>query len=237
MTARNRTPIVLSIVAAVLLVAVVIALTALFTRGPRAAESAPATSAPAAPAAPSSPASTPDAAPTPAGGAQIVLAADGFSVVDAAGATTFTHGWGDDAQPAVAALTDLFGAAPTEGFQSGDAHYYAYALYEWGGFTLADVSLGDGNKPRDEVPDPTWVAYTANTVADVEIVPEFGLSVGMSADAVASAVPDQESADRAQFGSDRQSFYQDGSRGLSVVVNLEGGAVTRIAYRYVATDL
>ncbi|MCT9819383.1 hypothetical protein N3K63_03680 [Microbacterium sp. W1N] len=234
MTPRNRVPIILGSVAAVLLVAVIVALTILLTRGSGTPASSTQTDAAAPAPAPS--ASTPAADPAHPAAARIVLAADGFSIVDAEGEQTFRHGWGDEGAPAIAALTDAFGAPPTEGFQNGDAQHYAYTLYDWEGFRFADVSLSAGNKPREKVPDPTWVSYTANTVAGVEVGAEFGLAIGLTADEVEALHPDATTAGPPaayRFGTDRSTFYQDGVRSYTVTATADaGGEVAEIAYRF-----
>lgn len=229
MSARNRTPLILGAIAAVLLVAVIVSFVVLMARG---SGSAPALPEPrSSTSAPEQTASIPTPEATVEVQRRIEVAGDGFTVTGT-GDTPFTHAWGDEAAPAIAALTALFGDAPEEGFQAGDAHFYAYDLYEWDGFTLADVRLGEGNKPRDQVPDPTWVSFTANTIGEVEVSADIDVRVGMSASEVAALGPDETGATRAVFGLDQQSFYQDGDRRFPLIVDLEDGAATRLTVRY-----
>jgi hypothetical protein len=233
-----RTPIILAVIAAVLAVAVAVSLTILLMRPAASSDRAPGTEAPAP--GPAAPSQTPDATGTD--GARVVLAAGGFTIEDAAGKATFTHEWADEAAPAVAALTELFGADPTEGFEEGDTHFYAYRLYEWDGFRLADVALGEGNRPRPEVDSPTYAQITANEIGDVALVAEFDLAIGLSADEVEALGPDAGPVEAAgtqtyYFAEDRSTFYADGVRDFPVTVTVEGGEVTAITYRFVPFDL
>ncbi|RLK52274.1 hypothetical protein [Microbacterium telephonicum] len=239
MNDRNRLPIILGAVAGVLVIAVVIALAILLTRGSGApASNATTPASDAGTTGPSPTSTTPSADPAHPAATRVALASDGFSILTADGEEGFTHAWGDEAAPAIAALTDAFGAAPTEGFQNGDAQHYAYTLYEWAGFTFADVSLGAGNKPRTEVPDPTWVAYTENTVGDVAIHPEFGLAIGLTAAEVDALHPDSSVPGPPPaylFGTDRNTFYQDGVRAFPVTATADGGEVSTITYRFLTS--
>jgi hypothetical protein len=225
----RRTVIVLASIAGVLLVAVVIALTMLLQR-----TSAPSTGTP--PPAPPAPATSSESpAPEEQPAAGVRLDADGLTITDADGAEILVHAWGDEAAPAVAALTDAFGSAPTEGFEEGDADHYAYRLYEWEGFVFADVALGEGNRPREEVDAPTYGSFSAGTVGDVEIEAEIDLAIGQRVADVRAAGPDRESADAPPvffFGEDRSTFYADGVRQYGVRVETDGSAVTSITYRY-----
>ncbi len=240
MNARNRLPIVLGAIAAVLVVAVIVALSILLTRGSGTSATGPTPSSDAGTsgAAPSS--TVPPADPAHPAATRVELTGAGFSITTATGEEGFTHGWGDDAAPAIAALTEAFGAAPAEGFQNGDAQHYAYTLYEWDGFTFADVSLGEGNKPREQVPDPTWAAATANTVGDVAVQAEFGLAIGLTPAEVDALHPDSSLPGPPPsylFGTDRNTFYQDGVRSFPVTVVAEGGEVTRIVYRFLTSGV
>lgn len=196
-TATSRLPlIVLSIVAGVLLIvaAVVVFLLAQRDAAPAAAPSSPAPTS-AAPAMTTSP--TPTPTPTPADAApvaaEVVMAATGFTIVADDGSALLEFRWRDDVGPAVAALTEAFGAEPELGVQPGDGtHFPDYTIYDWRGFTLYDMIEVPGDKPRAEYSIPTWVSIRANDVQALPITPEFALAIGLSADAVRSSAPDDE---------------------------------------------
>ncbi|WJM15868.1 hypothetical protein [Microbacterium arborescens] len=195
-TATSRRPlIVLSIVAGVLLVvaAVVVFLLTQRDSAPAAAPSSPApTSATPAPTPTPTPTTTPtDAAPL---AAEIVMAATGFTIVADDGSTLLEFRWRDEVGPAVAALTEAFGMEPGLGVYPGDGnHFPDYTIYDWAGFTLYDMVVAPGDKPRDEYGIPTRAAITANAVGGVALTPEFGLAIGMDLEAVRAAGPDEES--------------------------------------------
>lgn len=242
-TATPRRPlIVLSIVAGVLLVLAAVAVFLLTQRDdePAAAPSSPFPTS-AVPAPTPTPTPTPtDAAPV---AAEIVMAATGFTILADDGSTLLEFRWRDEVGPAVAALTEAFGAEPELGVQTGDGtHFPDYTIYDWAGFTLYDMIFVDGNKPRDEYGIPTWVSIRANEVQAVPITPEFGLSIGSAADAVRSNGPDDEWSMpgdgelRFVFDIDRTDFLSpDGAvRDLSYSVfadATEGVGVTDILYR------
>ncbi|MGZ0066826.1 hypothetical protein [Microbacterium arborescens] len=195
-TATPRRPlIVLSIVAGVLLVvaAVVVFLLTQRDNEPAAAPSSPAPTS-AAPAPTPTPTPTPpptDAAPV---AAEVVMAATGFTILADDGSALLEFRWRDEVGPAVAALTEAFGAEPELGVQTGDGnHFPDYTIYDWRGFTLYDMVEVPGDKPRNEYGIPTRAAITANEVGGVALAPEFGLAIGMDVDAARAAGPDDES--------------------------------------------
>ncbi|SDQ60365.1 hypothetical protein [Microbacterium sp. cf332] len=192
--ASSRRPVViLSIVAAVLLVAAAIAVFLLTQRdaAPVAAPSPSAsTSTPAIPPSPTPSATPTDAAPV---AAEVVMAATGFTIVADDGSTLLEFRWRDEVGPAVAALTEAFGAEPRMSVYPGDGnHFPDYTAYDWSGFTLYDMIVVDGDKPRDEYSIPTWIGIGSNEVRGVPIEPEFGLAVGATADEVRASDPDEE---------------------------------------------
>lgn len=233
--APNRSTVVLSAIAGVLLVAVVVVLTIYLLRpsGTTASEAPESPSAPAG----SSSSSEPEPAETeaaPSQSAGIAVSATGFTITGADG-DTFTHEWADDAQPAVEALTALFGAEPTEDFQNGDAENWAYDIHVWPGFRLYDVRLS-GDRDRSEVPAPTYVSYGPGV--PVTVSDDFGIEVGMSVDELDALGPDDVIADGGTaaylFGEDRATFYQDGARTFGAVVSLDttDSASFRVTHTY-----
>jgi hypothetical protein len=231
----NRTPLILGIVAGVLTVAVIIALVLLVTRpsGDTAAPPAPGQSEPEQPA-PQQPA--PEETEAPAPEAQIAVNGLGLTITLADG-TELTHAWADDSAPVIEALTELFGEAPTEDFQNGDAENWAYDIYVWEGFRLYDVFLGDGGRSRDEVPAPTYVAITGTGPAEVGIVDEFGVVVGDSMDKVRGLDPTDEvdlsdGRVRIVLGNGRGTFYNDGKRAFNAFVESDGSAQTVASITY-----
>lgn len=225
---ERTTLITLGSVAGALLVAIVVVLVIyLVQSAPNTEEtSAPASSASSSPAAPPPPAA-PSASPTvePAtDAAEVSVTGTGFTITDASGDVTFTHEWADESAPAVAALTELFGAAPTDDFQNGDSENYAYDIFVWPGFRLYDVRLGEGNRPRAEVPAPTFVSYDANTVGEATIADEFGIEIGMTSDEVRALGVDVASTGGPALvvgGPGRNTFYQDGSRSFPATVTTD----------------
>ncbi len=234
----NRTPIVLGLVAGLLLVGVIIAFVLLFTRqtgDPEPApDEAPGQSAPQEPTTEEQPApEETEAAPD----AEVAVNGVGFTITQADG-TEFSHRWADPAAPAIEALSELFGSAPTEDFQNGDAENWAYDIYVWEGFRLYDVFLGDGGRSRDEVPAPTYVAVTGSP-AEVGIVDEFGVAVGDSIDAVRDLGPIDEvglsgGGVRLVLGNNRGTFYSDGKRAFNAFVESDaaGQTVASITYTF-----
>lgn len=234
----SRAPLVLAIVAGVLAVAVIIALVVLFSRG-----AGEPTSAPSSPSASSNaePAPTPSAPSTPTETetgdvAGVTLSATGFAIVDDAGEQVFFYGWSDAIEPAVSALSDAFGAEPTERTEAGDGtHYPDYTVYQWKGFALYDMLPIEGGKTRAEYSQPSYLRYTAGTVGDVTITAEFGLKIGMPLDEALALNPDEEAErggnPRLVFAADRSSF-SGGQPSYSVIADTDGSAVTAILYFY-----
>lgn len=224
----RRLLVILSSIAGLLVVAVVVVFAIYLTQQSQRQEpaadpvpTAPATQSIPQPSTTLQPSESPSA---PAATSGVAVTADGFTISDASGSTVFTHAWADDAAPAVAALTELFGAAPTEDFQNGDAENYAYRIYAWEGFRLYDVYLNESNRPRSEVPAPTFISYDSDI--DVPVTDDFGVGLDMSADEVAALGPDSGQGGSFVFGSDRNTFYQDGQRRFGAAVTVEGSKVT-----------
>ncbi len=240
MNDRNRTPIILGIIAGVLLVAVVITLSIYLMRGatPTGADQTPASPTEGEAPAPPPPAQTTPSAPEPSEPATdptgVVLSATGFTLSDDAGAEVFTFGWADDIAPAVEALTEAFGAAPTERAEAGNGSTYPdYTVYQWSGFALYDMVATD-DLPRDEYTQPSYLRYTANTVGDVAITAEFDLSIGAPVDELEPA-DEWERGDgtRIVFEPDRSGFA-DGTPSYAALADTDGEAVTAILYYYYA---
>ena len=195
--ASSRRPmIVWGIVAGALLVVAALVIFLVTQREPASAGAeqtpTPAVSTPATPATPASP-----AAPTPAEvaprAAEVVLAATGFTIVADDGSSMLEFLWRDDVEPVVAALTEAFGAEPALSVYPGDTtHFPDYTTYDWGGFALYDMIVSEDGKPRDEYITPSWATISANERNGVTLVPEFGLAIGETADAVRASGPDDE---------------------------------------------
>jgi len=186
---------------------------------------------------PSPVSSTP--ASTPAADGTLSLTADGFTLRGTSG-TPFVHTWDAPAEPAIAALTAAFGSAPTKSVKEGNSHVYAYTVYSWPGFSFYDVLLGEGNKPRAEVDSPTFVSFTSNEPAGVEVTAEFGLSIGMTVAEVKALKPDSGGDTTPPlfwFQRGRSNFYSDGVRAYSAQVTTDGQRVTEIAYRVITSGL
>lgn len=226
-----RSTVILSIVAGVLAVAVAVVVGIALTRPSDTAGGGQPNPVPPPPASSSTPSASPS---VPATTSTLELSATGFTLEGDDG-SVFTHSWADAAEPAIAALTEAFGAAPTSDVEAGDSRTYAYTVYRWNGFRLADVKLSEGNKPRDQVDTPTYAAFSANTVGDVKITAEFGLSIGQSIADVRALNPDGESTTAPPiyfFGTGRDTFFVDGARTYGVRVVTDGTAVTDIVYRF-----
>ncbi len=245
MSSRNEraTVITLASVAGALLVAIVVVLVIYLVQSATRSDeaSAPASSAESTPSAPAAPPPAPaPSTPVPSEpaveAAEVSVTGTGFTIADTSGQTTFTHEWADESAPAVAALTELFGTAPTDDFQNGDSENYAYDIFVWPGFRLYDVRLGEGNRPRPEVPAPTFVSYDANTVGEARITDEFGLEIGMTADAVRALGVDVASTGGPALvvgGPGRNTFYQDGSRSFPATVTTDmRDEVTAVTYGF-----
>lgn len=239
---KNRTPLILAIVAGVLLVAVIVALVLAFTRpGTEAAvPPAPTTAAPQTP----TPRPTPSASASPdAVGEPVAIefAGTGFALVDDKGRAAFTFAWRDEVAAAVAALTDAFGAAPTQRVEPGDgSHYPDYTVYQWNGFMLFDMIPSPGGSTRAEYPQPTYVLFSRAEVGGIRLVAERGLEIGMTVDAVRAASPDLE-VPRGNVGAIRFVFDRARSTGVdplqySLFADTDGTVVTAILY-YLYSEL
>jgi len=237
MNDRNRTPIILGIIAGVLLVAVVITLSIYLMRGatPTGVDETPASpaqdEAPAPPPAQTTP-SSPEASEPAADPTGVVLSATGFTLRDDAGAETFTFVWTDDAAAAVEALTEAFGAGPAERTEAGNGSTYPdYTVYQWSGFALYDM-VATADLPRDEYTQPSYLRYTANTVGDVAITAEFDLEIGAAVDALEPA--DQwkrGDGTRIVFEPDRSGFA-GGVPSYAALADTDGEVITAILYYY-----
>ncbi|SBS72900.1 hypothetical protein [uncultured Microbacterium sp.] len=233
---RDRTPIVLGIVAGVLAVVVGVTLTIALTRD-GSPETAP---SPRPPAQTTAPDGTPSAEPTapdeePAG---VQLSATGFALVDDTGAETFAYRWSDPSEPAVAALTAAFGAAPEQRTEKGDgSHYPDYTVHQWPGFALYDMVVSEGGSDRDTYAQPSWIRVTANTIGEVAVTAEFGIQIGTTVDAVEAAGPDTDfernGALRYVFAADRSSTAEE-TPSYSMMADTDGDAVTAILYYFYA---
>lgn len=237
---RDRTPIILGVVAGVLAVAVGVTLTIALTRSPAGPAADPATPPSQTSSAPEPEATveTPDAPDETAAPAGVQLGAGGFMLVDDAGDETFSYGWSDPIEGAVTALTDAFGAEPEERTEAGNGTTYPdYTVYQWPGFALYDMVPLDGGPTRDEYSQPSYLRYTANAVGDAAVTAEFDVEIGMPVAEVEALNPDAEvdrdGGPRFVFGADRSGFA-GGVPTYSMVVDTDGDAVTAILYFYYA---
>lgn len=241
---RPRNLIPLLTFAGVLAIAAVIAIVLLLNRAPDPAAAPGAGS-------PRPEASTPSpAAPTPAPSetqtedptaSAVLLGADGFTIVADDGSELYSYGWRDDAEAAVAALTDAFGSEPSESVYEGDgSHFPDYTSYMWDGFTYFDMIPTEGGRSRDEYFIPSYVTITGADVGDVAITPEFDLAIGLTADEVRALGPDRElempdGEPRFFFAIDRADGPEDDASldGYSPWVNTDpaDGTVVSISYR------
>lgn len=161
-----------------------IALAAVALAGCAATPAAPATPPPSGTPAASS--ATPE--PAEPETAEIVVDGSGFSLVDTHGSTTFTHVWADEVAPAVAALTDAFGADPVMSLRDGSGGHYAdFDLYTWGDFTLGDAV--DLEKPRADYFLPSLVEVVAPEVEGIAVRSASGPTVGSPVSEVAAITP------------------------------------------------
>ncbi|MCD2442728.1 hypothetical protein LQ757_10630 [Agromyces sp. SYSU K20354] len=130
---------------------------------------------------------TPTPAPEPVA-AEIVVSGVGFTLVDTAGETVFTHAWADEVAPAVAALTGAFQSEPTMSLRDGSGGHFAdFDLYTWGAFTLGDAV--DLEKPRADYFLPSLVEVTEPEVAGITVVTSSGFAVGSTVAAVSEVEP------------------------------------------------
>lgn len=240
---RRRTLLIVLIAAGALVVVGVIALVMLLAQGGPSAEPTP---APAATSETPTPSSTPTPSPSPTptataeAGGELVLGAEGFSLTPTGGEGVWFR-WSDEPGEVVAALTAAFGSEPVEGLQEGDgSHFPDYTVWTWPGLDYASMIETPGNKTREEYAAPAWVEFTANRVGEVEVSAEFGLAIGMSADDVRAAGPDEEypspyrDGPRFLFALDRSIHPSDDEpRRVSVMVDAdEDAGVAMIGYRY-----
>lgn len=237
-TDRNRTPLILGIVAGALLIAVIVVLSIYLMRdtgSPGAQPQTPASTGQSTQPPAQTPSEQPEPEPTdevpePTG---VALSATGFTLRDESGAEVFSYGWGDDAEAAVVELTTALGDAPSKRVEAGNGSTYPdYTVYQWSGFALYDMVPTDA-LPRDEYTQPSYLRYTANTVGDVKITAEFGLSIGAAVDTLDPA--DQwdrgSGTTRIVFEPDRSGF-SGGAPSYSALADTDGDAVTAILYYY-----
>lgn len=193
---RPRNLIPLLTLAGVLAIAVVVAIVLMLNRmpAPAAAPGAGSPSPEASGASEAAPTPTETEAETEAPTAsEVVLGADGFTIVADDGSELYAYGWRGDADAAVAALTDAFGAEPSESIYEGDGtHFPDYTSYTWDGFTYFDMIPTEGGKSRDEYFVPSYVTVTGADVSGVAVTPEFDLAIGLTADEVRALGPDRE---------------------------------------------
>lgn len=238
MTSRNRTPIILGIIAGVLAIAVGITLTMALTRGtPAAEETTPADQ----PATGQQTSTEPDPTPsdtetTPVAATGLTLSATGFTLTDDAGDALLDYTWSGDAEAAVTALAAAFGAPPTERTEAGNGSTYPdYTVYQWSGFALYNMVPLSGGPSRDDYSQPSYVRVTANEVAGVPVTLEFGVTIGMPISALEALSPDvtQErgSGTRFVFAADRSSV-SGGTPSYSMIVDTDGSTVTAVMYFY-----
>lgn len=238
---RSRMIVGIVIVAAVLAIAVVVSFA--LTRTSDSARPAPTSTASATPTASAAATPTPSASSTSptASSATIDVNGDGFTLSGSAG-ETFSHTWAAPAAPAIAALTEAFGAAPTisEDLNDGNFHRGNFTVYSWPDFTFYDYLDTEGGKDRSEVDTPTYVSFSASSIGDIEITNEFGLRIGQTLDEVRQLAPDS-GGDTVPpifwFVRGRSTFYEDGVRSYGVQVDTDGEHVTSITYKFIATGL
>lgn len=134
---------------------------------------------------------TPEPDPVPA---EIVVSGAGFTIIDDADVTVFTHVWADEVAPAVAALTGAFQSEPTRSIRDGiGGHYADFDLYTWGSFTLGDaVGL---EKDRADYFLPSLVEVTESEVAGIAVLTASGVGVGSTVASVSAVEPLIRSAD------------------------------------------
>lgn len=236
----SRTPLILGIVAGVLLVAVVVTLAIALTRP---SDETPAqTTAPSATAPPAQPSPSATTAPDETGEpAALNFSGTGFALVDDDGDPVFTFGWRDEVAEAVTALTDAFGAAPTQRVEPGDgSHYPDYTVYQWDGFMLFDMVPTAGGTPRADYTQPTYALFSRNEIGGITLTAEHGLAIGSTIADVRAAGPNAE-IPRGNVGAIRFVFDQDRSSTAdplqySMFADTDGTAVTAILY-YFASSL
>lgn len=178
--------------------------------------SAPSPNAPAT--ATETPTPEPEAVP-----AEIVVSGAGFTLVDTAAETVFTHAWADEVAPAVAVLTDAFQSEPTMSTRDGSGGHFAdFDLYSWGGFTLGDaVGL---EKARTDYFLPSLIEVTEPEVEGITVIAASRVGVGSTVAAVNGIEPLIRDAneDDAYFG------YKVDPEDPSVVPYVPGGGITNM---------
>ncbi|GAA1656362.1 hypothetical protein [Microbacterium flavum] len=236
----SRLPVVLGVVAGVLLIAVVVTLGIALTRpssdaGPVGPPDPGPTTAPT-----TQPTASPTSSPTGIGAPVAVqFGGTGFTLVDKDDQTVFTHQWRDKADVAVAALTQAFGAAPTQRVEAGDGSSYPdYTVYQWDGFLLYDMVDGTGGAQRATFTQPSYATFSRNTVGKIEMTAERGLKIGSTIAAVRAATPDRE-IPRGNVGSIRFVFDIGRSTAgppvqYSMVTDTDGTSVTAVLYYFAA---
>ena len=128
---------------------------------------------------------TPEPEPVPA---EIVVSGAGFTLVDTAGETIFTHLWADEVAPAVEALSDAFQSEPTMSTRErAGGHWAAFDLYTWDAFTLGDAVCLE--KERADYFLPSLVEVTEPEVAGITVLAASGVGVGSTVDAVNDIEP------------------------------------------------
>lgn len=150
------------------------------------ASAAPGSSTPSPPATATAPATE---TPTPeAAAAEIIVSGAGFTLVDTAGQTVFTHAWADEVAPAVEVLSDAFQSEPTMSTRDGSGGHYAdFDLYTWDGFTLGDaVGL---EKARTDYFLPSLIEVAEPEVAGITVLSASGVGVGSTVTAVNEIEP------------------------------------------------
>lgn len=206
----------------------VIALAAIALAG--CATATPGSSAPSA-TAPAAPSATPTPEPE-AVAAEIIVSAVGFTLVDTAGETVFTHAWADEVDPAVEALTDAFQSEPTMSTRNGSGGHYAdFDLYTWGAFTLGDaVGL---EKERTDYFLPSLVEVTESTVADITVLAASGVGV----DSTVADVTEIEPFIREASPDGAYVEYRVDPEDPALVPYVSGGEITQmVGLRADATD-
>src|SRR5690606_25538741 len=169
-TRNMRTPSLLAVLAATLLVLTACAAAPAATQSPM--------PTPLVPVEPTPGVVTPPAEPEAWG---VLVTGGGFAIVAKGGEPLFEHVWADEAAPALVALEEAFGSAPAESIVKGDGmHYGDFALYSWEGFAFADV-LGL-TKPRTDYFLPSYVEISAPTTAGLVLRTVSGVAVGTTLD-------------------------------------------------------
>lgn len=232
----SRTPLILGIIAGILLVAVIVTLAIALNRP---STPAPAESTPPATSAPDPAPSTPSATPTDDGvGEPVALdfAGTGFTLADADGDEVFTFGWRDETADAIAALTEAFGAAPTQRVEPGDgSHYPDYTVYQWDGFMLFDMVETPGGTTRADYSQPTYVLFSKNEIGGIRLTAEHQLAIGQTVAEVRAAGPAEE-IPRGNVGAIRFVFDPSRSGGdplqYSAFADTDGTVVTAILYYF-----